>query len=417
MTYMPDAHLAAITPREVYATAQNVIWGAGAGSGNANQPTGITGRFSFKTAITGSMFRLRLPGWTYTGGNAETALTQSITYKAALITLADSQWFQLSFGGARSLVTDPWCQAVTDPLGLHLPKGTLCTIRLSIVTASSAGSWPQGSGQGGPGVDISNDGYAYGDLVDSGTFTTLGNISLWAPVITCVPSSWPAQSWCAIGDSVTIGQGDDGQFRSSWFTRALNQGGPGMRIAATSDTAQQYALNHRSRALRYAEFATHAVVLLGSNDIYNVGRTAVQTQTDLVNGVYIPLWRAGKTVVACTLKPRNTSTDSWATLANQTVAAQEPIRLAFNAWIRDGLPIDSTTLQPVATGTVGALRSGQAGHPVSRWIDTASFVESSPNSGKWIVNGSANYATADGMHPTPAGAQILSAALITIPAS
>jgi hypothetical protein len=193
----------------------------------------------------------------------------------------------------------------------------------------------------------------------------------------------------------------------------MNQNAPCMRLAATSDTANQYALGNRANTIRYVDFSTHAVVFLGSNDIYNISHTALQTETDLINGVYIPLWKQGKNIIACTLLPRNTSTDSWATLINQTVGSQESQRLAFNQWIRAGLPVNSSTLQPVAVGTSGALLSGQVGHPVSSWIDTAAQLDStgSSDSGKWIVNGTANYATTDGMHPTPTASQILSGAL------
>ncbi len=393
-----------------------MLFGFAPGTGSANQVSpGITQRFSFKTACSGHDFRLWLPAWTFTGGNDEAALNQVITWKASLVPLTGAganHFYPLAFRGQRSVSVDPWSMAVTDPLGIYLAKGTTVAVRVNFSTVSSAGQYPQGCKQGGSGVNVSNDGFMAGDVVDSGTFTTADPTHAFgAPFVSCVPSNWPVQSWGAVGDSVTVGQGDDTvAFSSSWFTRAVDAVAPGLRVASQSDTAQQYAINQRSRVLRFADFLTHAAVLLGSNDLYNLSRTAVQLEADLVSGVYVPLASRGVEITACTLKPRNSSSDSWATLANQTTLAAEPQRLAFNAWVRDGLPLTGA-LAPAPAGASGALRTGQYGHPVARWIDCAATVESSLNSGKWLVNGSANYATVDGAHPSPAGHQLVSAAL------
>ncbi len=82
---------------------------------------------------------------------------------------------------------------------------------------------------------------------------------------------------------------------------------------------------------------------------------------------------------------------------------------------RDGLPLDTSTLAPVAAGTSPALRSGQAGHPIAAWIDTAATVESSLNSGKWRVDLGA--LTTDGAHPNATGHGLVAAALTVTAAS
>jgi hypothetical protein len=56
----------------------------------------------------------------------------------------------------------------------------------------------------------------------------------------------------------------------------------------------------------------------------------------------------------------------------------------------------------------GTLLAGQERHPISSYFEIADTVESSRNSGKWVVTGAANYATADGIHPAPAGHTLMS---------
>jgi hypothetical protein len=124
-------------------------------------------------------------------------------------------------------------------------------------------------------------------------------------------------------------------------------------------------------------------VLLGTND---VGRTLVQMQTDLTT-IWTALSNRGMKVHAGTIPPGTTSTDSWATTANQTKKATEATRVAFNDWIR-------TTPAPLAG-----------------YVETADACETARNSGFWKVNGAANYATTDGTHPTDVIHQAMGAAI------
>jgi hypothetical protein len=118
--------------------------------------------------------------------------------------------------------------------------------------------------------------------------------------------------------------------------------------------------------------------------------------------------RAGKlgAVLTQTLIPRTTSSDSFQTTANQTVVTGEAVRLLYNAWIRDGSPIDATSKAAVATGTTSnVLRAGGPGHPLaslnvsvapelaSGYVEVADVVESARDSGKWKVLNLAGTAT------------------------
>lgn len=150
----------------------------------------------------------------------------------------------------------------------------------------------------------------------------------------------------------------------------------------------------------------------GHNDLA-AGRTAAQVEADLITTARHGKIRGAKVWIT-TQTPASSSTDSFATTVNQTSASINAELQTLNAWLRDGCPISSTTLAPVATGTSsGVLRTGSAGHPVVGVFDTGAAVESSSASGKWAVNGSANYATADGTHPSAAGHALMAAALNT----
>lgn len=120
--------------------------------------------------------------------------------------------------------------------------------------------------------------------------------------------------------------------------------------------------------------ASHVLLAFATNDIFTA---ALSLETLKVN--FLTAWNSlaaqGKKVYAVTSVPRTTSTDSWATVDNQTTTsvAQEQVRKAFNAWIR----------------TIPA--------PLSGYFDWADAVESARDSGKWKAAH-----TVDGVHPNAA---------------
>lgn len=128
---------------------------------------------------------------------------------------------------------------------------------------------------------------------------------------------------------------------------------------------------------------------------YNAAITAMYKYAD-----------AGIKGAQTTLAPRASSTDSWATVESQTPSQSPDWREAWNAWVRDGTPLDTTTRTYVAPGTTGATikRAGQAGHCLAfPPCDVASAVETtyggSPAHHVW----KAGKLTNDGTHYTDAG--------------
>lgn len=262
-----------------------------------------------------------------------------------------------------------------------------------------------------------NNGYALGsDLTATGSVAmrSINAISVWAPIAIIGTPAAGVRVPCVgiIGDSISRGTGDTTFLNGGWPARAL--GGPytpaipytcvgrgGTKGVDWSDSA---AYNTKSIRRRRVVMALPNIMwLFGTND-FNTGSTMAQVQTAMLAEA-IKVTNRGNRFFTATVLPITTSSDSFATVGNQTQGTGFAQRSAYNAWLRDGAPVNSTTLAAVAVGTAGALRIGDAGHPVYKSIDIASVVEVNasnvltPNGGFWIVNGGANFSTTDGTHP------------------
>jgi hypothetical protein len=82
-----------------------------------------------------------------------------------------------------------------------------------------------------------------------------------------------------------------------------------------------------------------------------------------------------------TLTPRTTSTDDWATEANQTV---------YDSNFAPGGPRDQ--LNALIKAAVGM-------NFLTNFIDVAAQVQAGDNIDIWLVNGTSGYCTNDGLHP------------------
>ena len=112
-----------------------------------------------------------------------------------------------------------------------------------------------------------------------------------------------------------------------------------------------------------------------------------------------PVARLGQT----TMVPYASSTDGWTTVAGQT-ATDVAWRDAINGWLRDGAPLIDGA--PALTGGVGAVRAGEAGHPLIGVCDIAAAVET-PNPTGLVWDTSAGVPTLDGTHPTRIGSDLM----------
>lgn len=188
------------------------------------------------------------------------------------------------------------------------------------------------------------------------------------------------------GDSITYGLNEiNGPFGDTWantgpYERWLGgTHGLGMvNLGVSSISAANYAALTTAGMPRLLaavrDVGTHAILALGRNDY---GGT-VDALTTNVTALAAYLTGAGIKCYGVTVTPRSTSTDSWATLENQTTdAGTNAKRLQWNALLRSAPP--------------AGLRAV---------LEMADQMESSRDSGLLPVNGTANYYSSDGLHPS-----------------
>lgn len=335
-----------------------------------------------KHRIYRAVTEIRLVFANYTIGTGDQDTANAITVKASIEAPLSTYW-PVQFAGedangyvtlrpGRFIVSDPICiplAAASDiwvntlvapvggtgvyPVGGSMSTGTGSSEwRLAATTTDYTITAPSGTNSAGPGY---------------GPVAIIGRAVIDQPVV------------ALIGDSITAGTGDTsysawGLGENGWARRALNNTTPYVFLARSSTLARDWPNRGSRYSAKLLNRCTHGVVAFGANDL-TASRTLTQLQADLTS-----IWAAhadrGIKVYQTTVTPNVTTTDSYATLANQTPVASNAVRIQLNDWIR-------TTPSPL-----------------SGYIETADAVESARNSGKWKVNGSANYATADGLHPS-----------------
>jgi hypothetical protein len=186
-----------------------------------------------------------------------------------------------------------------------------------------------------------------------------------------------------IGDSRSAGSRDvvDSSYDVGNVARSIGPTYDYANLGCSGDRAASFVFNQTLRGALVNSYATIVVDQYGQNDIHQLGATVGQLNAYKAR---IQAMFRNKRYVGCTIEPTTTSSDSWATTANQTLdtAPFNANRIAYN----DALRVSGTP-----------------------YLELANTVESSLDSGKWVVNGVANYATPDGIHATQAGSLLQSA--------
>ncbi len=311
--------------------------------------------------------RIGIPNWYVSTGGVETgtgAPTQvhvAIENAAGAI-IAEVKWNGSATGSVADLTTG-W----SDPLtALSIPRGSKFFIR---VYRSSTVGLAYLSG----GVNTVGDGFESGasgisDKVLSGTVTAATGGILFAPYFVC-----PTQvaTIGIIGDSKAVGALDtsDNNADVGILARSIGATNGYINTARTGDTMQAYVGSHARRA-ELMSYVSHILFEYGIND-FAAGRTSAQMAANLSAIIgYFP----DKPIWVTTITPKTTSSDSFATTANQTVTANENNRSTYNDALRSG------TLAGV---------SGQ----IAGIIDIDRIVADPVAAAKWVVG-----YTVDGTH-------------------
>lgn len=325
----------------------------------------------------------------YAGSSREADGPNPITVRAGIqygTRSGTPLFFPVYFNGKRDVTLDPGSLVESDPVFVNIPKGATFQIR-TYVTVASGGKWPYGVIQAqmstyGDGVE---QGTTTTDKTTSGTVAGSNNFAYGPVAIRTTRTNRDTPAVAILGDSVSFGSGDSPQDHG-YIYRGLRAGGLTVQhMGMPGATTEHFATWPEATKQRYrlAEACTSAVLATGTNDI-SASKTAADVQgfmTTMANNLRA---EGMKKIYICTLPPRTTSTDSWATTANQTQAATEAVRVAVNDWIRN-------------------TRTGFDGY-----FEVADILETGRNTGIW----KAGY-TGDGIHPNGTGHGAAKAAINT----
>ena len=310
----------------------------------------------------------------YNNVGAESDNPNPITVTAA-IEYPIGVYHPVTFNGRRSVEIGGGLTVQSDPVAARIPAGASFWSR-TFVQVALGEKWPLGklgvvgsssldrSMIGGPSLtDFTLTDDAQTDFSNTRQFFgpsgIVGIQETKSPVV------------AVVGDSITAGLSASSNL--SWATTALDAAQiPYIDVSMSSAQMDKWSLDtSRRRRAGLLSHATHVLSALGVNNLSGAWPSPVQTQLQNMWAYFTSL---GLPIVQTTLTPQTTSTDAWATVENQTLldAGHEATRQSFNAYVRSSPPL------------------------ISGYLDIASYVESSLNSGKFAVTGGAW--TNDGTH-------------------
>ena len=314
-----------------------------------------------------------MPNTTETPGANTIMVRASVEYPSGT-------FHPLFFSGRRTLTLEPGAQIMSDALsGICIPAGAQAWVRTHVSVASVGEKWPLGVTT----IPADLEGNVAGaDRNDNGT---VPNVFAYAygPLAIMGTTRNPTRSVAMVGDSIMHGQADTPN-DMGFVVRAINGQWGWTNLARASEQARHFATSGRYRTGVIGAGADTVICNYGSNDI-NANRTVAQIKADLVE-IWRRLSAQGAEVYQTTITPRPTSTDTWKTLDGQTPHTNDAVRREINEWLR-------TLKHPFLKGVMD----------VTNAVEQSSVVDGAiVYSGKWMVNGTNNWMTNDGVHPSPA---------------
>jgi hypothetical protein len=357
-----------------------------------------TQEFFYTVGVAAADLQLEFALYQTQMNGVESDTGTTVTMGAAVVD-ASGNVFAVSFGGVHQITISSGGRALSDPLPIDVAVGDVIRTRTYVVSGSSYYQTRRC-------LNVTNGGgSSASDLTATGAgAVTQANAFGFAPIAIIGTPTAPGTPKAVVlqGDSVMMGIYDGTTAigpgylpltpwlsGGGWALRALSGHAGVLQIAMNGETLQNFLLNtahfRRSAVIKYARYA---ICNYAINDIA-AGRTAAQIQANLLTQANRNAARGIVKTIIQTVTPRTTSTDRFTTTTNQTLSTSttNTVRIAHNTWVRDGGPIDPSTLAPVAAGTTGAVRFGAANHPIAGYLELADIVESSRNSGLWMASG------------------------------
>jgi lysophospholipase L1-like esterase len=224
---------------------------------------------------------------------------------------------QVTWGGATQIALGSTV-VVSDPINLTIPAGAEFWERTVNLVASStypcqqlpASSQALGVTDGNAASDLGNS----GTIAATSTVTTFGATAMVGDI-----AAIGARSFVITGDSIAFGEGDitgvGAKRGSGWIARALDvYGYPYVKITKPGQMASEFvtALSLVTPFIQALQFSD-VISEHGINDL-RLSRTQAQVLADhqTIYGLF-----PGKNIYQTTLTPRSSSTDAYATTANQ----------------------------------------------------------------------------------------------------
>jgi len=263
--------------------------------------------------------------WYFDDTNRRVTLPGStVTFKRYLEYPAGVYW-PVRWGGNSTVTNIDGGQSISDPVsGLVVPAGEKFWERTVVTAVTGTGVLClTQTPASGTALGIT-DGSVAGDFGNStGTFNSGTVSTVGAAAIRATVAAANARSIVLVGDSITYGQGDisstGAKGGSGWSSRMFDARMPWTKIAKPGQSIAQLLsattrLNTFLAAINYSE----ALISHGTNDLSD-GSSVASIQANFVTLAGL-LNKSGAALIhQSTLPPQTTSTDSWATVANQTI--------------------------------------------------------------------------------------------------
>lgn len=293
-------------------------------------------------------------------------------------------------------------QVVSLPIFLSVVEGQYLAVTTTVSTANAANVFSAdfvGINTGETAINYPSANPTVGtvDLVDKNVTTETSaaagtRVPMPSAILGLPAGPETTRSVGLVGDSLNMGYLDavlDFQQKGHLVRGAEYEDVRYRRIPQGGDRLQFWSASNAAKRIALVQGMTSVIVSLGSNDVAQ-SRTLVQLQADSI-AAWTALGAKGAKVFQCTITPKTTSTDAWATKANQTpVFAAGGVRDTYNDWLRAGA-------STVINGNTVTL--GMSGHPLTGVIDVSPAVEDASDIHYWK---SPSWTT-DGAHPTAQG--------------
>lgn len=300
------------------------------------------------------MVRLVFANWYLPSGSAEQPMGNNYDLKASIENPASStgsasgtSLIPVFFGGKRTATVENNGLVVSDPVLINAPADWAIFVRSYATVASGRFPTPYAVSTSNS-VQPDTSGVSEGavnntDSVDSGTISAgIGGASGFAfgpvAVLTDALNSTHTHGALVIGDSIARGTGIVNARGSFLVQACIDKTIPVYRVAVGGDsfTYSKQPINVYRR-MGLARYARHAVVNMGTNDVFS-GSSLATLQADAI-AFWGLLANQGLKVHQSTILPRpGASTDGYLTVAGQSItnSSYETVRTGFNTWLRSG---------------------------------------------------------------------------------